>query len=48
MRWKIMDRLREEKWFVFLFSILLLALNIGCSKKSSGGEGISNEEISNE
>jgi hypothetical protein len=43
MRWKIMDRLREEKWFVFLFSILLL-LNIGCGKKSSGGEGISNVE----
>jgi hypothetical protein len=39
--------LREERWFVFLFSILLL-LNVGCGKKSSGGEGISNKEISNE
>jgi hypothetical protein len=47
MGWEIIDRLREERWFVFLFSILLLALNIGCSKKSSGGEGISNKEISN-
>jgi hypothetical protein len=47
MGWKIIDRLREEKWFVFLFSILLL-LNVGCDKKSSGGEGISNKEISNE
>jgi hypothetical protein len=45
---EIMDRLREERWFVFLFSILLLALNVGCGKKSSGGEGISNKEISNE
>jgi hypothetical protein len=44
MRWEIIDRLREKKWFVFLFSILFLALNIGCSKKSSGGEGISNAE----
>jgi hypothetical protein len=44
MGWKIIDRLREEKWFVFLFSILLLALNVGCGKKSSGGEGISNVE----
>jgi hypothetical protein len=48
MGWKIIDRLREKKWFVFLFSILFLALNIGCGKKSSGGEGISNKEISNE
>jgi len=48
MGWKIIDRLREKKWFVFLFSILLLALNVGCDKKSSGGEGISNKEISNE
>jgi hypothetical protein len=47
MGWKIIDRLREERWVVFLFSILLL-LNIGCGKKSSGGEGISNKEISNE
>jgi hypothetical protein len=39
--------LREERWFVFLFSILLL-LNVGCGKESSGGEGISNKEISNE
>jgi len=43
MGWKIIDRLREKKWFVFLFNILLL-LNIGCGKKSSGGEGISNVE----
>jgi uncharacterized delta-60 repeat protein len=47
MGWKIIDRLREERWVVFLFSILLL-LNVGCGKKSSGGEGISNKEISNE
>jgi uncharacterized delta-60 repeat protein len=47
MGWEIIDRLREERWFVFLFSILLL-LNIGCGKKSSGGEGISNKEIPNE
>jgi alpha-tubulin suppressor-like RCC1 family protein len=45
MGWEIIDRLREKKWFVFLFSILLL-LNIGCGKKSSGGEGKSNEGIS--
>jgi hypothetical protein len=44
MGWKIIDKLREKKWFVFLFSILFLALNIGCGKKSSGGEGISNVE----
>jgi len=43
MGWKIIDRLREERWVVFLFSILLL-LNVGCGKKSSGGEGISNVE----
>jgi hypothetical protein len=48
MGWEIIDRLREESWFVFLFSILLLALNVVCGKKSSGGEGISNKEISNE
>ncbi len=47
MGWEIIDRLREEKCGVFLFSILLL-LNVGCGKKSSGGEGISNKEISNE
>jgi hypothetical protein len=46
MGWEIIDRLREERWFVFLFSVLLLALNVGCGKKSSGGEGISNKEIS--
>jgi hypothetical protein len=44
MGWKIIDKLREKKCGVFLFSILLLALNIGCGKKSSGGEGISNAE----
>jgi hypothetical protein len=43
MGWEIIDRLRERKWFVFLFSILLL-LNVGCDKKSSGGEGISKVE----
>jgi hypothetical protein len=47
MGWKIIDKLREKKCGVFLFSILLL-LNVGCGKKSSGGEGISNKEISNE